>query len=72
MHSQPRVALMAIAVILSGCGTPATKTAPCKRPAELTAYAAPEYIVCTDARPVNADAKAARAVIDSLAVSLSD
>jgi len=29
-----------LAVMASGCGTPKEKTAPCKRPANLTSYAA--------------------------------
>jgi uncharacterized protein YceK len=41
------------AVLLSGCGTVKEKTAPCKRPAELTSYAQDPRHECGPMRGVN-------------------
>lgn len=55
-----------LAVIASGCGTPKEKTAPCKRPANLTSYAATAS-ECGPIISVNTDRAEALAVINELA-----
>lgn len=66
----PRCALtaatLALAVVASGCGTPREKTAPCKRPVNLTSYAAAEG-ECGPMLSVNTDRDAALAAIHYLA-----
>ncbi len=57
---------LALAVLASGCGTPREKTAPCKRPANLSSYAATES-ECGPMRTINADRAAALAAIQNLA-----
>lgn len=52
-----------MSVLIVGCGTPREKTAPCKRPANLSSYAAD----CGPMTVVNADGAAALAAIDDLA-----
>jgi hypothetical protein len=56
-----------IGLLLAGCGTPKEKTAPCKRPANLTSYAPDVRTDCGPMRSVNADSAAALAAIDALA-----
>jgi hypothetical protein len=62
----PATALLA-ALALAGCGTPREKTAPCKRPANLSSYAADIRVDCGPMVAVNADRKAALTAIDDLA-----
>lgn len=50
---------------LTGCGTAKEKSAPCKRPAELTSFALDPRLDCGPARPVNTDG--AQAAINALA-----
>jgi len=59
--------VLAITVVSGGCGTPKEKTAPCKRPANLTGYAEDTRTECGPMRLVNPDDTAALAAIDSLA-----
>nr|WP_210333375.1 hypothetical protein [Ensifer sp. ENS01] len=57
-----------IAAALAGCGTAAKeKTAPCKRPANLTSYAPDPRQECGPMMSVNAAAAAAFAAIDATA-----
>ncbi|MDW9782470.1 MULTISPECIES: hypothetical protein [Sinorhizobium] len=57
-----------IAVGLAGCGTAAKeKTAPCKRPANLTSYAPDPRQECGPMMSVNGDAAAAVAAIEAMA-----
>ncbi len=57
-----------IAAGLAGCGTAAKeKTAPCKRPANLTSYAPDPRQVCGPMMSVNGDVAAAFAAIDMTA-----
>lgn len=57
-----------IAAALAGCGTAAKeKTAPCKRPANLTSYAPDHRQECGPMMSVNAAAAAAFAAIDAMA-----
>jgi hypothetical protein len=56
---------LALTVFASGCGTPREKTAPCKRPANLTGYASMEG-ECGPMISVNADRAAAVAAIQDL------
>jgi hypothetical protein len=58
--------VFALAVFASGCGTPREKTAPCKRPANLSSYASPGDD-CGPMMSVNADSAAALAAIEDLA-----
>ena len=58
--------VFALAVLASGCGTPREKTAPCKRPANLSSYASPGDD-CGPMMSVNADSAAALAAIEDLA-----
>jgi hypothetical protein len=57
---------VALAVFASACGTPREKTAPCKRPANLTSYTGTED-KCGPMTPVNADRGAALAAIQDVA-----
>jgi len=59
--------VVAITIISGGCGTPKEKTAPCKRPANLTGYAEDPRAECGPMRLVNPDGTAALAAIDSRA-----
>ena len=56
----------ALAVLSSGCGTPREKTAPCKRPANLSSYAS-AGVACGPMISVNSDRAAALAAIEDLA-----
>ncbi|CCE98574.1 hypothetical protein SFHH103_04084 (plasmid) [Sinorhizobium fredii HH103] len=56
-----------IAAGLAGCGTAAKeKTAPCKRPANLTSYAPDPRLECGSMMSVNGDAAAAFAAIEAM------
>ena len=57
---------LVLAVLASGCGTPREKTAPCKRPANLSSYASPGD-ECGPMMSVNANRAAALAAIQDLA-----
>jgi len=60
--------LVLIAASLAGCGTAAKeKTAPCKRPANLTSYAPDPRQECGSMMSVNGDAAAALAAIEAMA-----
>lgn len=59
------VALSA-AILVAGCGTPREKSAPCKRPANLSSYASMES-ECGPMRPLNPDRAAALTAIQNLA-----
>lgn len=57
-----------IAAGLAGCGTAAKeKTAPCKRPANLTSYAPDPRQECGPMMSVNGDAAAAFTAIEAMA-----
>lgn len=58
--------VFALAVLASGCGTPREKTAPCKRPANLSSYASTAD-ECGPTMSVNTDRAAALAAIEDLA-----
>lgn len=59
-----------IAAGLAGCGTAAKeKTAPCKRPANLSSYAPDPRLECGPMTTVNGDAAAAFAAIDAMAAN---
>lgn len=58
--------VFALAVLASGCGTPREKTAPCKRPANLSSYSSTSD-GCGPMMSVNADRAAALAAIQNLA-----
>lgn len=60
------VLAFALAVLASGCGTPREKTAPCKRPANLSSYASLAG-ECGRMMSVNTDSVAALAAIQDLA-----
>jgi hypothetical protein len=57
---------LALALLASGCGTPREKTAPCKRPANLSSYASTGD-ECGPRTSVNADRDAALTAIQNLA-----
>ncbi|UIJ91917.1 hypothetical protein Q1M62_02445 (plasmid) [Sinorhizobium meliloti] len=60
--------LVLIAAGLAGCGTAAKeKTAPCKRPANLTSYVPDPRQECGPMKSVNGDAAAAFAAIEATA-----
>lgn len=60
--------LVLIAAGLAGCGTAAKeKTAPCKRPANLTSYVPDLRHECGPMMSVNGDATAAFAAIEAMA-----
>ncbi|RCW80136.1 hypothetical protein [Phyllobacterium bourgognense] len=54
--------LLVTAALLTGCGTVKEKTAPCKRPAELTSYAEDRRQNCGPMRSVNDPAIAFAAI----------
>lgn len=56
---------LSVAVLASGCGTPKEKTAPCKRPANLSSYAS-MGVDCGPMRSINEDTAAALAAIEQL------
>lgn len=58
--------IFALAVLASGCGTPREKSAPCKRPANLSSYASPGD-ECGPMMSVNANRAAALVAIQDLA-----
>ena len=58
--------VFAVAVLASACGTPREKTAPCKRPANLSSYARAGD-ACGPMISVNEDRAAALAAIKDLA-----
>ncbi len=60
--------VITLAVLASGCGTPREKTAPCKRPVNLTSYATVEG-ECGPMRSLNPHRAAALAAIQDLASS---
>lgn len=60
-----------VVLLASGCGTPKEKTAPCKRPANLTSYAAAES-ECGPMMSVNGDGAAALAAIQDLAAGAEE
>jgi hypothetical protein len=57
--------VLILALSAGGCGTPKEKTAPCKRPANLSSYASMEG-ECGPMRPLNADRAAALAAIQDV------
>ncbi|WP_341487121.1 hypothetical protein [Pararhizobium sp. A13] len=61
---RPLVCLSAILAMaaLSGCGTVKEKTAPCKRPAELSSYAQDPRQTCGAMRAINDPAAAFAAI----------
>ncbi|WEX12341.1 hypothetical protein [Chelativorans sp. AA-79] len=59
------VLAFAVAILASGCGTPKEKTAPCKRPANLSSYADMGHD-CGPMRSINGDRTAAWAAIEQL------
>lgn len=62
----PTIILLTLAVFAGGCGTPREKTAPCKRPANLSSYASTGD-ECGPMISVNADRSAALAAVQDLA-----
>ncbi len=60
------VVVVAITFLPTGCGTPKEKTAPCKRPANLTGYAEDTRTECGSMRLVSPDGTAALAAIANL------
>lgn len=63
--------VFALAIFSSGCGTPREKTAPCKRPANLSSYASTEH-ECGPMTSVNADRAGALAAIQDLATGAEE
>ena len=57
-------AMLFVAIVASGCGTPREKTAPCKRPANLASYA--PVGECGAMHALNNDRAAALAAIREL------
>lgn len=55
-----------LTLIVGGCGTPKEKTAPCKRPANLSSYAPERAADCGPMGLVNTDPAAARRAIELL------
>lgn len=58
--------LIVITAGVAGCGTVKEKTAPCKRPANLTSYAPDPRLECGPMMHVNRDATSALAAIAAL------
>ena len=60
------ITLSGLAAAVAGCGTPKEMTAPCKRPANLTSYAAAQRD-CGPMTALNTDQAAALAAVHELA-----
>ncbi|MER9651064.1 hypothetical protein [Mesorhizobium sp. M0199] len=60
------MAIFVVVAALSGCGTVKEKTAPCKRPANLTSYAPDPPLECGSMMHVNGGASAAFAAIEAI------
>nr|WP_313372721.1 hypothetical protein [Brucella intermedia] len=60
-------ALIIASFILAGCGTVKEKTAPCKRPANLTSFAEDPRRDCGPMALVNSDDTTAQAAINAIA-----
>ncbi|RWO40168.1 MAG: hypothetical protein EOS11_20665 [Mesorhizobium sp.] len=60
------LSVIVIAAGIAGCGTVKEKTAPCKRPANLTSYAADPRQECGPMSSINGDPSAALAAIDAM------
>lgn len=60
------ILIVAFALLAGGCGTPREKTAPCKRPANLSSYADPGGN-CGPMTELNVDRAAALVAIEELA-----
>jgi hypothetical protein len=58
--------LVVIAAGIAGCGTVKEKTAPCKRPANMTSYAPDPRQECGPMKNINGDASAAFAAIEAI------
>jgi hypothetical protein len=59
------IAALMLTLAAGGCGTPKEKTAPCKRPANLSSYAPEERTDCGPMHPVNGDPAAALRAIET-------
>ena len=59
------IVVVAIAFLSAGCGTPKEKSAPCKRPANLSGYAEDRRTECGPMQLINPAAMAPLAAIDS-------
>lgn len=53
-------------LLLTGCGTAKEKSAPCKRPVNLTGFASDPRLECGPMKAVNSNGRAAQAAIDAL------
>lgn len=62
----PVVTILSFALLATACGTPREKTAPCKRPANLSSYAGYDG-PCGPMIEINTDRRAALAAIERLA-----
>jgi hypothetical protein len=62
----PAIIILSLALLVTGCGTPREKTAPCKRPADLSSYA-DGGARCGPVTDLNTDRAAALAAIKQLA-----
>jgi hypothetical protein len=59
--------VLVLSALATGCGTPKEKTAPCKRPANLSSYASEAGQGCGPMGAVNNDPQAALAAIEEFA-----
>ncbi|MBA8907614.1 hypothetical protein [Aminobacter ciceronei] len=66
-HIVKALFVVVIAAGVAGCGTVKEKTAPCKRPANLTSYAADPRQECGPMSYVNGDPATAMAAIKAMA-----
>lgn len=64
---QSTITAMSLMLAVSGCGTPREKTAPCKRPANVTSYSKSEGRPCGPMTEINVDDAATLAAIEQLA-----
>jgi len=66
VHRSGFAAVLMLTLAVGGCGTPKEKTAPCKRPANLSSYAPDATADCGPMRLVNNDRAAALRAIETL------
>lgn len=66
VHRSGCTGALILALVAGGCGTPKEKTAPCKRPADLSSYVAEPRLGCGPMTMVNTDPAATLRAIDAL------
>jgi hypothetical protein len=64
---QSTITALSLMLVVSGCGTPREKTAPCKRPTNLSSYSEAKGMPCSMMSEINVDSAATLAAIKQMA-----